>query len=173
MLCLVLSGQCWLSCCSLENTHRDGCSSMVLTSDHCCMLCLSWKPKPRTAPFDCQVWPANADIILMSKCVPWDMHSWEHSSEAGQDSCKDPLAFQQVEVMSATAHCSLTARASSSALVEGRDTHPQPLSGSDRSLLGHGVCLSFQTRVPPSAALAAMELLCYLSLGVFYSSPAL
>lgn len=33
---------------------------------------------------------ANADMFLMSKCIPRDVHSWEHSSKAGQDSCEDP-----------------------------------------------------------------------------------
>lgn len=33
---------------------------------------------------------ANADTILISKCVPRDVHSWECSSKAGRDSCEDP-----------------------------------------------------------------------------------
>lgn len=142
-----------MSCCPLQNTHEDRCSTMGLSSDHCGLLCLSWKHKPRaassqmktrTAHFACQIWPprlpkskkppsseisclqaiagpwarawqvgnlsfqsavgrykkksgkealaglsANSDMILMSKCIPWVVHSWERSSKAGQDSCED------------------------------------------------------------------------------------
>jgi len=114
---------------------------------------------------------ANADMILMSKCIPQDVHSWECSSEAGQDSCEDPcLSGRLKSCLPQRAACWQPEHPS---VPWGSERHPQPLGGNDRPLLGHRVSSSLQTKVSPSPALGAMELPCYPSLGVFYSSPAL
>lgn len=179
VISLIFSGQSCVSCCPLQNTHKDGCSTMGLSSDHCCMLCLSWKPQPRAASsqmktraahFACQVWPPmlhKSKNTLVQKfpafrlllvpepepgrletsafsccwqvqeegrergsrrvlCKLWhDFNEQVHSlgrAQLGAQQQSRPrflwglVPFQQVEVMSATAHCLLTATASSSNL---------------------------------------------------------
>lgn len=114
---------------------------------------------------------ANPDMILMSKCIPWVVHSWELSSNAGQDSCED-LCFSSRSKLCLPLHTACWQSEHPSA-IWGRESQFWHLGGNDRPLLGHGVYLYLKTRLPPLSALGAVELLCYPSLGVVYDSPAL
>lgn len=114
---------------------------------------------------------ANSDMILMSKCIPWVVHSWELSSKAGQDSCEDLCLSSRLKLCLPLHTACWQPEHPSAAW--GRESQCWRLGGNGRPLLGHGVSLSLRTRPPPLSALGAAELLCYPSLRVVYDSPAL
>lgn len=110
-------------------------------------------------------------MILMSKCIPWVVHSWECSSKAGQDSCQDLCLSSRLKLcLPLHTSCWQTQHPSAT---WGRESQSWHLGGNDRPLSGHGIYLFLKTRLCPVSALGAVELLCYPSLRVVYDSPAL
>lgn len=102
---------------------------------------------------------AKSDMILMSKCIPWVVHSWEHSSKAGQDSCEDLCLSSRLKLcLQLHAACWQPEHPSAA---WGRESQCWHLGSNDRPLLGHGIYLFLKTRLPPLSALGAVELLCY------------
>lgn len=110
-------------------------------------------------------------MILMSKCIPWVVHSWECSSKAGQDSYEDLCLSSRLKLR-LPLHIACWQSEHPSA-TWGRESQGWHLGGNDRPLLGHGIYLSWRTRLSSLSALGAVELLCYPSLRVVYGSPAL